>query len=109
MAYKDFTEMSVRQKAFNLLVKIYSVTQSFPKEEKYGITSDIRRAPNSVVHNIAEGFGRFEKRDKTRFYKISREGVHMRLLVKSWQDMPSNSLMVNLKRNPLFKITKLLF
>jgi len=72
MAYKDFTQMSVWQKAFNMLIEVYKLTKSFPKEERYGMISDIRRSANSVVHNIAEGFGRYEKRDKTRFYKISR-------------------------------------
>lgn len=64
--------MSVWQKSFDLLIKIYQSTKTFPTEEKFGIISDIRRAANSVVHNIAEGFGRFERKDKTRFYKISR-------------------------------------
>lgn len=72
MAYKDFKQMSVWQKAFRLLIRIYTITKKFPPEEKFGMTSDMKRAANSVVHNIAEGFGRFEKRDKTRFYKISR-------------------------------------
>ncbi len=72
MAYKDFTQMAVWQKAFNLLIEVYQLTKSFPKEERYGMISDIRRSANSVVHNTAEGFGRYEKRDKTRFYKISR-------------------------------------
>ena len=72
MSYKDFTEMSVWQKSFDLLIRIYQLTKTFPTEEKFGIISDIRRAANSVVHNVAEGFGRFEKKDKTRFYKISR-------------------------------------
>ena len=72
MAYKEFTEMPVWKKAFELLLKIYDVTKTYPKEEKYGLVSDMRRAANSVTNNIAEGFGRYEKRDKTRFYKISR-------------------------------------
>ena len=72
MAFKDFTEMPVWEKAFLLLLKVYKVTTTYPKEEKYGLVSDMRRAANSVTNNIAEGFGRFEKRDKTRFYKISR-------------------------------------
>ena len=72
MAYKDFLQMPVWQKAFDLLIKVYKLTKSFPKEERYGMISDIKRSANSVVHNIAEGFGRYEKRDKTRFYKISR-------------------------------------
>jgi four helix bundle protein len=72
MAYKDFTKMSVWQKAFQLLIKVYEITKTYPKEELYGLVDDSKRSANSVVHNIAEGFGRFEKRDKSRFYKISR-------------------------------------
>lgn len=72
MSYKDFTKISVWQKSFDLLIKIYQLTKTFPKKEKFGMISDIRRAANSVVHNIAEGFGRYERKDKTRFYKISR-------------------------------------
>ncbi len=76
MSYRDFTDMNVWKKAFDLLLKVYSITKNFPKEEKYGMTSDIRRSANSVVHNIAEGFGRYERRDKTRFYKISRGSAY---------------------------------
>lgn len=72
MSYSDFSEMPVWQEAFQLLLEVYKMTKDFPKEEKFGIVSDMRRAANSIVHNIAEGFGRFEARDKTRFYKISR-------------------------------------
>ena len=72
MAYKDFTEMPVWQKAFSLLLNIYEVTKTYPTEEKYGLVSDMRRAANSVTNNISEGFGRYERLDKTRFYKISR-------------------------------------
>ena len=72
MAYKDFTEMPVWQKAFALLLKVYEFTKTYSTEEKYGLVSDMRRAANSVTNNIAEGFGRYGKLDKTRFYKISR-------------------------------------
>ena len=72
MAYKDFTDMSVWQKAFKLLLKVYKITKKFPGEEKFGMISDMRRGSNSVVHNISEGFGRYERLDKSRFYKISR-------------------------------------
>lgn len=72
MPIKDFTEMPVWQKAFKLLLEVYRISHDFPNEEKFGMTSDFRRSANSVVHNIAEGFGRYEKFDKTRFYKISR-------------------------------------
>lgn len=72
MAYKDFRDMSVWQKGFRLLLAVYKATKAYPSDERFGLTSDTRRSANSIVHNIAEGFGRFEPRDKTRFYKISR-------------------------------------
>ena len=68
--------MPVWQSALNLLIRIYEITNNFPKEEKYGLTSDIRRAANSVCHNQAEGYGRFENKDKSRFYKISRGSAY---------------------------------
>ena len=54
------------------MLKLYEVTKTYPTEEKYGLVSDMRRAANSVTNNISEGFGRYERLDKTRFYKISR-------------------------------------
>ena len=72
MEYPDFTNMSVWKKSIELLLKIYEITKYFPQDERFGLVSDMRRAVNSISHNFAEGFGRFEPRDKTRFYKISR-------------------------------------
>ncbi len=76
MAFRDFTSMSVWQKAFKLLLEVYRVTKRFPADERFGMVSDIRRAANSVLHNLAEGFGRFENKDKSRFYKISRGSAY---------------------------------
>jgi four helix bundle protein len=76
MSFYDFTEMPVWKSAFDMLLKVYQITRQFPLEERFGLTSDMRRAANSVVHNIAEGFGRYEPKDKTRFYKISRGGAY---------------------------------
>ena len=101
MAYKDFKQMSVWEKAFNLLVRIYTITKTFPNEEKFGMISDMRRAANSVVHNIAEGFGRFEKHDKTRFYKISRgscyELISQTLASYELHFITDNSVMLELE------------
>ncbi len=52
------------------------MTRQFPSDEKFLLVSDMRRAANSVVHNLAEGFGRYENKDKTRFYKISRGSAY---------------------------------
>ena len=76
MKYKDFTEFPVWKKSFQLLLKIYRLTKSFPSEEKFGMVSDIRRSANSIPHNIAEGFGREGTKDKCQFYKISRGSAY---------------------------------
>jgi len=76
MAYKDFTELSVWQKGYNLVLKIYNCTKKFPSDERFGLIDQVRRASNSVIHNIAEGFGRYGNKDKTRFYKIARGSAY---------------------------------
>ena len=76
MSYKDFTQMPVWQKALKLLLEVYRVTENFPSSEKFGMISDMRRAANTITHNIAEGYGRYENKDKTRFYKISRGSAY---------------------------------
>jgi four helix bundle protein len=72
MSYPDFMDMPVYQKALDLLLKMYETIKRYPADERYCLTSDTKRAANSIAHNIAEGFGRYEPKDKTRFYKISR-------------------------------------
>lgn len=68
---KSFTELIVWQKAHGLALHVYRITQKFPKEEVYGITSQIRRASVSVAANIAEGYKRKSANDKARFFNIS--------------------------------------
>jgi four helix bundle protein len=70
--FNDFRDMSVWQKAFALLKDVYSIIKKFPPDERYALTDDLKRSANSVCHNIAEGYGRFESKDKSRFYKIAR-------------------------------------
>ena len=55
---KNYKELKVWQKAYELYLKIYKTTKTFPKEERYGLTSQIRRAAVSIPSNIAEGYGR---------------------------------------------------
>jgi four helix bundle protein len=55
---KSYKELMVWQKSFQLCKEIYRITKDFPKEEKFGLTSQIRRAAVSVPSNIAEGYGR---------------------------------------------------
>ena len=72
MAFNSFEEMPVWQKAMDLADAVFSVTESLPKKEDYGLTSQIRRAALSVSGNIAEGFGRKHTKDKLQFYYASR-------------------------------------
>jgi len=58
---KSYKELVVWQKAINLCVKVYQITDSFPKSEVYGLTSQIRRSAVSIPSNIAEGHSRGHK------------------------------------------------
>jgi len=58
-------------KAHNLTIKIYKVTESFPREEAFGLTSQIRRSAVSVPTNIAEGCGRNTDNEFARFMEIA--------------------------------------
>jgi len=68
---KDFRKLSVWQKSHKLAVMIYQETKKFPKEEVYGITSQLRRAIVSIPTNIAEGCGRGSDKDFAKFAQIS--------------------------------------
>ena len=72
MTFNSFEEMPVWQKAIELSVKVFKLTESLPKKEDYGLTSQIRRSGLSVPGNIAEGFGRKHTKDKLNFYYDSR-------------------------------------
>lgn len=67
-----FTDLKAWQKALLLVEDIYRISQKFPPDERFGLTSQIRRASASVVANIAEGFGRFTYDDKANRYTIAR-------------------------------------
>jgi four helix bundle protein len=67
-----YKTLIVWQKANELALKIYKLTENFPKKETFGITSQIRRAALSVPVNIVEGYGRRSKTELSRFIDISR-------------------------------------
>ncbi len=64
--------MPVWQKAMNIAEKCFCISENLPKKEDYALTSQLRRAAQSISANIAEGFGRRKAKDKSRFYDISR-------------------------------------
>jgi four helix bundle protein len=64
---RDYKDLIVWQKAIDLVVEIYAVTKAFPKEELYGLTSQLRRCAVSVPSNIAEGQGRLTRGEFRQF------------------------------------------
>lgn len=69
---RSYRDLVVWNKSMDLAAKIYSSTRSFPREEMYGITSQMRRAGTSIPANIAEGQARETKPDFLRFLGIAR-------------------------------------
>lgn len=70
--FESFDKLLVWQRAHSLVLKIYEVTNSFPKEEIWGLTSQIRRSAVSVPSNIVEGKARGSRKDFKRFLLIAR-------------------------------------
>ena len=68
---KDFRDLKVWEKSHHLALLVYKHTQSFPKQEMFGITSQMRRAAVSIPTNIAEGCGRAGNGDFARFLYIA--------------------------------------
>lgn len=67
----DYRKLAVWEKAHHLAVAIYRLTRDFPKEELYGLTSQIRRAAVSIPSNLAEGSGKNTDAEVARFTRIS--------------------------------------
>jgi four helix bundle protein len=72
---KSYRELKVWKKSYNLCVKIYRITKGFPLEERYVLTSQIRRSALSIPSNIAEGYGRKTKPDYIRILYIAYGSV----------------------------------
>jgi len=68
---RNFQELSIWLKSHLLTLKIYSVTKNFPKDEMFGIISQMRRSSSSIPTNIAEGCGRNSNREMKRFLIIA--------------------------------------
>jgi four helix bundle protein len=100
---KDFRRLIVWEKSHALVLAIYKATQSFPKNELYGVTSQIQRAAVSVPTNIAEGCGKDSDAELGRYFKIamgsSSELEYLLLLVRDLNYLTNdqyNQLQTNL-------------
>ena len=68
---KSFTDLIAWREGHALVLMVYRMTKAFPKEEIFGLTSQVRRASVSITSNIAEGFTRQTKADKVHFYTMA--------------------------------------
>ena len=73
---EKYRDLLVWQRAMELVKEIYRVTKSFPKEEVYGLTAQIRRAAIAVPSNIAEGKGRYSTADVNHFLVQARGSLY---------------------------------
>jgi four helix bundle protein len=70
MAY-DHKKLDVWKRSRSLVKCVYTITSSFPQEERFGLTSQIRRAAVSITANLSEGYGRQQQTDRRRFVEIA--------------------------------------
>jgi len=68
---KSFEDLLVWRKAHEFVLKVYRLTALFPKQEMFGLSSQMRRAATSIAANIAEGFRKRGKPDKARFFNTA--------------------------------------
>lgn len=90
---RDFRELKIWARAHSLTLSVYQATSGFPKEELYGLTSQLRRASVSIPANIAEGCGRSGDAELARFVTIgmgsASELEHLLLLAHDLGYLPS--------------------
>ena len=100
---KGFKDLIVWQKAYKLTLGIYKATVQFPRDEQYGLPSQIRRASVSVVSNIAEGYTRRNRAEYIQFLSIAYASLSeletQLLLSKDLKYVPQNEFneLLNLK------------
>lgn len=98
---KSFRDLVVWQKVHKFVLAVYKQTESFPKTEMFGLTSQLRRASVSIAANIVEGYKKKSKLDKLRFLNISQgsleETRYYLILVNDLKYIDSSELMLQLE------------
>ncbi|MEX0954493.1 MAG: four helix bundle protein [Rhizobiaceae bacterium] len=90
----SYQDLIVWQQAMDLVVLIYKLTKSWPKEELYGLTNQVRRAAISVPANIAEGYGRESSASYQHFLRVAQgslKELETHLLIAARTGMSTNS------------------
>jgi four helix bundle protein len=104
---KSFEDLIVWQKAHQFVLSVYRISDGFPRNEIYGLTSQLRRAAMSIPANIAEGFKKRTRADKARFMNIAQGSLeecrYYLILIKDLKYGDSSSI-----SNQLEEISKIL-
>jgi four helix bundle protein len=116
---RSFTDLDAWKEGHKMVLLVYSFTKSFPKEEIFGLTSQMRRCVVSITSNIAEGFSRQSFKEKVQFYYIAQGSVtelQNQLLIardiglllnENFQNVANQSVKVHKIINGLIKSSKL--
>ncbi len=114
---RDFRKYTVWEQSHNLVLKLYGITKNFPSEEKFGLTSQLRRATTSIPTNISEGCAKASEKDFARYLGISfgscQEVEYLILLSKDLDYLPSDTYellqleIVSIKKQLYYLIKKL--
>ncbi|MGB1309161.1 MAG: four helix bundle protein [Oceanihabitans sp.] len=105
---KSYKELVVWQKSMKLVTQIYDLTKTFPDDERFGLTSQMRRCSVSIPSNIAEGWGRLSRKNYIQFLRISRGSLYeleTQILITKQLNYINNSETVE---NLIIEISKML-
>lgn len=118
VSIQSFTDLDAWKEGHQLVLMVYKATKVFPKEEVFGLVSQMRRCAVSITSNIAEGFSRQSYKEKVQFYAIALGSVtelQNQLLItrdvkfvkeESFQEMAQQSVRVHKVLNGLIKKSK---
>ena len=99
---RNFKELRIWQKGIEIAVKTYQLTETFPKEDKYGVCQQMTRSGVSISSNIAEGSSRRSEKDYARFIEISLGSsfeLETQLIISEKLSKGDQSLLQNLKED----------
>jgi four helix bundle protein len=117
---RSFTDLNAWKEGHKLVLLIYKITKSFPPEEKFGLIDQMRRCAVSITSNIAEGFSRKSKKEKSQFFYMTLGSVtelQNQLLVakdisyiskKDFKNLAEKTITVSKLINGLIKSSKIL-
>lgn len=96
---KSYKDLLIWQKGINIVVLVYKIVESFPKEELYALSNQLKRASVSVPSNIAEGYGRNSEKSFSHFLDISRGSlfeIETQLIIAKELGIISDEILFNI-------------